>query len=152
MGTGAGQTERNKQAIRDLLRAVDDGEIDRALSYYDPDYVDHDASEGRSRGSTPYDSLRVGFRMFGGAFSRPTHTIEDLLAEGDKVVARIAAEATHAGPIFGIAGTGRRIRNDSIVIYRLRDGRIVERWCRERRSTRELLIEASKNAATGESG
>jgi hypothetical protein len=46
--------------------------------------------------------------------------------------------------VFGFEGTGRRVRNDSNGIYRLLAGRIFERWWRERRSTRDLLVEALK--------
>jgi predicted ester cyclase len=55
-------------------------------------------------------------------------TIEDIVAEGDRVVYRWTVHATHVGEVMGIQGTGTPITFGGIEIYRLRDGRIVERW------------------------
>ena len=62
------------------------------------------------------------------AFPDTRHTIEDLVAEGDRVAARISACGTHTGELFGQAPTGRVVTLTGITIYRLVDGRIVERW------------------------
>lgn len=70
-------------------------------------------------------------------------------AEDDLAVARISVEATHVAPLFGIPPSHRLVRDDSIVVYTLRDGRIVERWCRERRSTRQILVEAAGASPRG---
>lgn len=130
----------NKARIRDLLAASDAGDIDGALSNYAPDYFDHDATEARQRaGASSLDALRDGFRLFSGAFSDVRHTLHDAIEEGDRVAARISVQARHTGSLWGFAPTGRVLCNDSIVIYRFVDGRIRERWCRERRSTRSLL-------------
>lgn len=136
------EQEANKQAIRDLLLAVDSGDIEGALEFYSPNYVDHDASEARAATANPRDGLRQAFAMFAAAFSDTRHSIDDLVAEGDRVVARISVESRHCGDIFGLHATGATIRNDSIVIYRFEGGRIRERWCRERRTTRALLERA----------
>jgi C-1 hydroxylase len=137
------ETARNKQTIRDLLAAADAGDVEGALAFYSPLYVDHDASESRAGGTSHFAALERGFRAFYAAFRGTRHTLHDLVAEGDRVAARISVESIHSGEIFGIAATGRAVRNDSIVIYRLEGGRIVERWCRERRTTRELLTSDS---------
>jgi ketosteroid isomerase-like protein len=130
---------RNKQLLRALLAAVDAGDLDAALRFYSPDYFDHDASEARS-GPGPHAAiLRGAFLEFYSAFSETRHVIEDILAEGDRVAARIAVEARHTGPIQGLEPSGQIIRNDSIVIYRFEGGLIRERWCRERHTTRFLL-------------
>jgi predicted ester cyclase len=136
----------NKSLIVELLAAVDAGELERVLSFYDPAYLDHDVTEARADGASHHAGLRRAFAAFYGAFRDVRHRVDDLVAEGDRVVARIAVEAVHAAPIFGIPASGRRVTNDSIAIYRVRDGRIVERWCRERRSTREVLLEAARAA------
>ena len=54
------------------------------------------------------------------------HVVEDLVAEGDKVVGRITAYGTHKGMLFGIPATGKDIRVTGIAIWRLADGQIVE--------------------------
>jgi predicted ester cyclase len=138
------EQERNKQRLRELLAVVDAGDVERALAFYAPDYVDHDASESRRGEGDPIAVLRAAFMHFQSAFGDLHHVIEDLVAEGDRVVARIRVEATHTGNIFGVPASSRRVHNDSIVIYRFEGGRIRERWCRERRSTRAAL-EAATN-------
>jgi predicted ester cyclase len=55
-------------------------------------------------------------------------TIEDLIAEGDKVVARWRSRATHQGNYMGIAPTGNRIELTGISIYRIEEGEIAESW------------------------
>jgi steroid delta-isomerase-like uncharacterized protein len=58
-------------------------------------------------------------------------TIEDLIAEGDKVVARVTMTGTHTGNFCGIAPTGRRVNLTSIYIVRIAEGKIVEHWGEE---------------------
>jgi predicted ester cyclase len=59
-------------------------------------------------------------------------TIEDMLTEGDKVIVRFTIRGTHKGemssPMGTIAATGKQIAASGIVIYRLANGKIVERW------------------------
>ena len=130
----------HKERIRDLLAASDAGDIRAAMEFYALDYVDHDVTEGRQgAGGTSREPLENAFRMFRAAFSDTRHAIHDLVEEGDRLAARISVEARHTGPLWGFEPTGRIVRNDSIVIYRFVEGRIRERWCRERRSTRSLL-------------
>ena len=60
------------------------------------------------------------------------HTeIEELIAEGDKVVARITMTGTHTGDFFGFPATGNRIRFTGIYIARIADGKLVEHWGEE---------------------
>jgi predicted ester cyclase len=130
---------RNKERIRALLSAVDAGDLDTVLSFFDDDYHDHNASEARRAAGSHRDALRQAFGHFYAGFTGTTHCIEDMVAEEDKVAVRLSVTATHTGEIFGIPPSGRVVENDSLVIYRFKDGRIRERWCRERQSTRSLL-------------
>jgi predicted ester cyclase len=135
-----GPQGENKSRLRDLLSASDAGDIDRALTFYAPEYVDHNATEARQlAGGTSLEALRDAFGLFSMAFSDTRHTVHDVIAEGDRVAARISVETRHTGRLWGFAPSGRILRNDSIVIYRFVDGLIRERWCRERRTTRSLL-------------
>lgn len=58
-------------------------------------------------------------------------TIEDLIAEGDKVVARVTMTGTHTGDFWGIPPTGRQVRLTAIYIVRIANGKIVEHWGEE---------------------
>lgn len=58
-------------------------------------------------------------------------TIEDLIAEGDKVVARVTMTGTHTGDFWGIPPTERRVSLTAIYIVRIANGKIVEHWGEE---------------------
>lgn len=119
--------ERNKDVIRRLLAEVDRGNLDVVDAYYAPAYVDHTPSPIRSL-APGRDGVRQALALFHQAFPDTTHTIEDLVAEGDRVVARISARGTHTGELFGHAPTGRVVTLTGITIYRIVEGRIAERW------------------------
>lgn len=55
-------------------------------------------------------------------------TIEDLIAEGDKVVARWRSHATHQGEYMGIPATGNEVEFTGISLYRIEGGKIAESW------------------------
>jgi steroid delta-isomerase-like uncharacterized protein len=68
------------------------------------------------------------FRNFRGAFPDIEVSVEDTIAEGDRVAARCIVRATHAGDNLGFAATGKTVEITGIAIVRVRDGRIVEAW------------------------
>src|ERR671917_2351172 len=55
-------------------------------------------------------------------------TIEEIIAEGDKVVARWRSRATHQGQYMGISPTGKEVEFTGISIYRIEEGKIAESW------------------------
>ena len=63
-----------------------------------------------------------------GAFPDIRMTIEDTLADGDKVMVRLRVEGTHRGANLGVPPTGRRIHIAGIVLVRIVSGQIVEGW------------------------
>jgi len=56
------------------------------------------------------------------------HTVDVLIAEGDKVAGRITGYGTHEGDLLGIPRTGKKIRMSGMVIWRIKRGKIVETW------------------------
>jgi predicted ester cyclase len=58
-------------------------------------------------------------------------TIDDLTAEGDKVVARVTMTGTHTGDFWGMPPTGKRVEFTGIYIVRIAEGKIVEHWGEE---------------------
>ena len=62
------------------------------------------------------------------AFPDITATVEDLVADGDKVVARVSYRGTHRGAFRGIAPTGKQITVIGINIFRIANGKLVEHW------------------------
>jgi steroid delta-isomerase-like uncharacterized protein len=55
-------------------------------------------------------------------------TVEDVIAEGDKVVARNTVTGTHRGEFMGVGPTGKSVTYSEIFIFRFADGRVVETW------------------------
>jgi steroid delta-isomerase-like uncharacterized protein len=66
--------------------------------------------------------------MFLSAFPDLHWTIEDAVAEGNKVVLRLTARGTHRGAFQGIPPTGKQVTVTGIIISRLADGKIAEEW------------------------
>jgi predicted ester cyclase len=66
--------------------------------------------------------------MFRAAFPDGVMTIEDMIAEGDKVATRKTYRGTHQGQFLGIPPTGRHISVGLIDMMRLVDGKVVEHW------------------------
>ena len=116
---------RNKQVIRDLVAALDGGDLDAIERFYAPDYVDHGRS---SIGAAGRGGEREAFLALQRAFPDARHAIDDLIAEGDRVVARISARGTHTGELFGLPPTGKVVASTTVAIYRIEGGRIAERW------------------------
>ena len=61
-------------------------------------------------------------------FPDVANTVEDLIAEGDKVVARWRSRATHQGEYMGIPPTGKEVEVTGITLYRIEGGKIAESW------------------------
>jgi predicted ester cyclase len=66
--------------------------------------------------------------MFRGAFPDSYFTVEDMVAEGDKVVTRKTFHGTHEGEFMGIPPSGQAVRMGLIDIVRISEGRVVEHW------------------------
>jgi predicted ester cyclase len=66
--------------------------------------------------------------MFRAAFPDWVETVEDVIAEDDKVVIRVTGRGTHEGEFQGIPPTGRQVAATGVGIGRIEDGRIVEAW------------------------
>lgn len=73
-------------------------------------------------------SYKRFFAMFRLACPDMRYTLEDMIAEGDKVVDRLTWHATHQGEFMGIPPTGNTLTVTEIHVNRIAEGRIVERW------------------------
>ncbi|MHB8576237.1 MAG: ester cyclase [Dehalococcoidia bacterium] len=118
--------EANKDLVRRYFAAIDTRPDDPAVlnEFIAEDFVDHSPSPGCS---PDLAGLKQAFQMFATG-SPGLHVIEDILAEGDKVVTRVTGSGTHTGDLFGIPATGRAFRSEGIAIRRIREGKIVEHW------------------------
>ena len=117
--------EHNKALVRRYFEAVDATSDENMLDeFLSADFVDHSPNPG----CTPdLEGMKAAYRMFVGG-SPGTHIVEDIVAEGDKVVVRVSARGTHSGELFGIPASGREFTVTGIAILRVENGRIVEHW------------------------
>ena len=116
-------TETNKAIVRRYLEQVyNEGRTDLIEEFLAEEFDSH----------TNLPPGPEGVKMFYGAstaaFPDQRTTIEDVVAEGDKVVVRATFKATHLGELLGIPPTGRSVTMSWISIYHLSNGKIVEHW------------------------
>ena len=74
------------------------------------------------------EEYKKGMTAFHTAFPDLHFTVEEMIAEGDKVVVRSTFRGTHKGDLMGIPPTGKQVTMPLILIYRIADDKIVEHW------------------------
>lgn len=92
---------------------------------FSPDFVSHDMPPGLPRGPEGVRQFYTGIRS---GLPDVKLTVEDMIPEGDRVIVRWRARGTHDGPFLGIPPTGKPVSFTGIAIYRLSQGKVVERW------------------------
>jgi predicted ester cyclase len=90
-----------------------------------PDCIDHNPGPGLTPDRAGHHQLLMQVRT---AFPDARFTLDDVIAEGDRVVDRWTMEATHAGSLGGMPPTGRHVRLSGMDILRIADGQIAEVW------------------------
>jgi steroid delta-isomerase-like uncharacterized protein len=120
-------SEENKTVAR---RAFEDhfntGNLDLGEEIFTPGYVNHDPSLP-DFGSGP-EAANQAVRLYRNAFPDARITVEDQVAEGDKVATRWSARGTHQGELTGVGPTGNRVEITGITISRIEGGKIAEDW------------------------
>ena len=87
------------------------------------------AAASRSCNSVPgVAGVRYLLSAFRNAFPDVQFTVEDQIAEGDKVVTRYTFRGTHQGNLFEIPPTGKTVAFPGISIYRMQNGKMKEAW------------------------
>jgi steroid delta-isomerase-like uncharacterized protein len=116
-----------KAVSRRLIDEVyNEGKLDVVDEVVAPGYVRHDPTLPEDiTGQAAERELAAAYRA---AFPDLMVTIEEQLAEGDRVVTRWTARGTHTGDLWGIPGTGKEVRVTGTSVDRIQGGRIVESW------------------------
>ena len=118
--------EQNKElAARMHEEVVNQKKLSALDDYIAADVVWHDPPPGLAAGM---EGFKQFFPMLYAAFPDWHATIEDVIAEGDKVVHRIKGGGTHKDEWMGIAATDKHVTTTGILIYRIDNGKIVEEW------------------------
>ncbi len=121
--------ETNKALIRQLFeQAIHRGNLAIVDEIFSTDFLDHSTPEqpagpqGGPQGVKDYFiSIRTGFPDMRVA-------IDDIIAEGDRLVVRTTWRGTHLGTYEGVPPTGMQVARSLIQIFRMLDGRILEEW------------------------
>ncbi len=90
-----------------------------------PNYVLHNPPTGFS---PDREGLKAILHAMRSAFPDLRMTVEDVIAEGDKVVQRRRYEGTHKGEFFGVPATGKALSVSQITVSRVADGKFAEEW------------------------
>ena len=119
-------SETNKNAFRRLVdELINNKNYDVIDELFAPEFVEHEEIPGIDLGR---EGLRQAFQMFHIAFPDLQVAIQDILADGDKVVAREQWTGTHQGEFMGMPATGKQVDFSVIDIVRLAEGKLVEHW------------------------
>jgi steroid delta-isomerase-like uncharacterized protein len=119
--------EENKAIVRRLYEEVHNkGNFVVADELVATNFIDHNASSPEIPPGP--EGVKQTFTTFHNAFPDFNVTVEDMVAERDKVVARLTIRGTHKGEFMGIAPTGKQVAIEVIDITRVAEGKIVERW------------------------
>ena len=117
-------TETNKSVIRNMLLALEKGDTKNIDKYFASNWVNHDPS------LPPMQGLEGAKQLVDlwSAVSNRKVTIEDSVAEGDRVAMRFTISGTHTGSFMGIAPTGKMIHVTASGIFRIVDGKATDNW------------------------
>ena len=118
-------TEENKALIRHFVEEANKHNLNQADEMCAPDVVGHFPGLPPVQGLDTFKQLVSGMLT---AFPDLHVTVEDLIAEGDKVVFRQTWRGTHQGAFQGIRPTGKQVTFTGIAICRIVGGKIAEEW------------------------
>lgn len=119
-------TEQNITAVRRFVeRGINQHNLDEFDVFYSPEVVDHALPPNVPSG---LEGRKLFASAFFSAFPDIQITIEDLVAEGDRVAARQSARGTHTGELMGIPPTGKQVSITGMFIFRFENGKVVEHW------------------------
>jgi steroid delta-isomerase-like uncharacterized protein len=76
----------------------------------------------------PKDDLKGAIDRTSGALSDPSFTIDDMIAEGDRVAVRLTTGATQVGTFMGMPASHKRYSIEEIHVFRIDGGKVVEHW------------------------
>lgn len=118
-------SEKNKavacRIIEDIFSRGNPGNLEELIS---ENIIIHDTDKELHG----LQQLRQGIQNLHIAFPDLNYIIDDLLADGDKVIARCKGSGTHNGPFRGIPPTGKRMTYTVILIWRFENDKMVEHW------------------------
>lgn len=117
--------EENKAIARQFYKLIETGDLDLADEVVAEDYVNHNALPGQTSGLAGYKEAISALRA---SVPDIQYTIDDQIAEGDKVLTRYRATGTHQGEFLGVPASGKPLTFRALVLQRVVNGKIQESW------------------------
>ncbi|HJR82278.1 MAG TPA: ester cyclase [Anaerolineales bacterium] len=119
-------SEQLKTAAQNLIeKGFNQKDPSAFESYFSPALKDHALPPGMPEG---FEGRKMFYSAMLAAFPDMQVRIEDVLAEGNKLVTRWSAEGTQSGELMGIPATGKKVSISGIAIDRFENGQSVEHW------------------------
>lgn len=119
----------NKKVIEEFIRTVwGAGDVAALSDFWTDDCVNHAMPGPENRGLDALRAYHEGSFAAFTAFTDVHITIEQQIAEGDRVASSIVTRGTHTGPFFGLSATGKVVTLATMRIDRLEGGKIAEHW------------------------
>lgn len=119
--------DKNKELVREMVEVMfNQGDVSWVDEFLSPDFIENEELPPGVPAGREGVKLLTG--MLHTAFPDFEATIEDLIAEDDRVVIRMTWTGTHEGEFMGIPPTGNRVSFGVFDIVRIADGMIVEHW------------------------
>jgi len=104
------------------------GDLDLADELFAPDYIHHDPANPDPHGVVGVEDVKRHLKELIDAFPDMQFTVDDVISQGDDVVARWTATLTHTGDYFGIPATNKSAVITGMNTWRLENGMAVEGW------------------------
>ena len=119
-------TEKNKAVARRFFYEVGNkGDLAAIDAFFSPNFVNHNPHSGST---SDLDGFKQTWVMFRSVFPDFHTTVNDAIAEGDKVVLYVTNRGTHGGEFLGVPPTNKQVAFKEMIIFRIVDEKIVERW------------------------
>jgi steroid delta-isomerase-like uncharacterized protein len=119
-------TDHKALAQQMFASMTGDADVDTMIDrFMAEDFVEHEAIPGMD---ATRETPRQLFKMMLGAFPDFRATVDEILQDGDKIVARVTFSGTHEGEFMGMPASGNQVAWNAIDILQFRDDKVVAHW------------------------
>ena len=123
---GSDLTDKNVALVKRFFEEVwNKGNLSLVDEFLAPDFEDYNQPPGTPRGHKGY---KASVNMFRTAFPDIQFTLDQVLAEDDRVAIRLTGRGTHKGNFMGIPPTGKQVSFGGMTFIHIQDGKVAERW------------------------
>ena len=125
--------EENKELVRRFWKASEENDLDAIVTFWAPNAINHGGQTSQSAQRPPAgpEGLKRVLSSLRTAFPDRTYAVEDIIAEGDKVVCRLTVSGTHQGtpdiPVEGGMLMGPRSRAKHIILFNISTSFVLSR-------------------------